>query len=144
MKHQGTKFSIAVLLLLALALSGCGRKEAPQVINNGSITPQISDLYYEVVGNVLRLDFTLNGDANGVGYQIDRTQIDPYCKCPGFWRRFFEQPTLAKQVDVASYKIIRLTTTAEFVFRIRAIDTVGSFGPWSKLIRARAADALLN
>jgi len=133
--------SIGLCFLLIIALNACGLKEAPQVIAEGSSSPQISDLRYGVVGNILRLDFTLTGDANGVGYQIDRTKIDPYCKCPGFWRRFFEQPGLAKQVNTASYKIIRLKADAtEFVFRIRAIDSSGRFGSWSNLIHARTVD----
>jgi len=126
-------------LWLLVALNACGLKESPQMIVDASLTPQISDLRYDVAGNILRLDFKLTGDVAGVGYQIDRTRVDPYCQCPGFWRRFFEQPTLAKQVNVDSYKIIRLTTDVdEFLFRIRAIDASGNFGPWSTMIRAQA------
>ena len=133
--------SVWLCLVLALLLNGCGRKEMPQVLSGTSVTPQISDLSHDVVGNVLRLEFVLKGNAQGVGYQIDRTQMDPYCNCPGFWRRFFEQPALAKQVNEKAKRIINLKTDAvEFVFRIRAIDATGSFGPWSKLIHARAVD----
>ncbi|MDQ6969869.1 MAG: hypothetical protein Q9M16_05120 [Mariprofundus sp.] len=135
------KFSL-VLLLLALTLNACGRKEAPQVIVDGSVTtPQIADLRHEVIGSVLRMDFVLKGDAQGVGYQIDRTKIDPYCQCPGFWRRFFEQRAQAKQVGAKSYKMIHMKDyTTELVFRIRAIDAAGNLGPWSKIIHAQGVD----
>ncbi|MBL4775146.1 MAG: hypothetical protein JKY87_03720 [Mariprofundus sp.] len=137
MKHHIIKLMLGLMLLLFL--NACGLKEAPQVIVDSSITPKINDLRYHVSANILRLDFKLTGDVAGVGYQIDRTRVDPYCQCPGFWRRFFEQPTLARQVNEDSYKIIRLTTgTDEFLFRIRAIDVSGNFGPWSKIIRAQA------
>jgi len=133
--------SVWLCLVLAVLLSGCGRKEVPQAIVDDSVKPQIVDLQYKVIGNVLRLDFVLKGSSEGVGYEIDRTQMDPYCQCPGFWRRFFEQPALAKQVNEDSYRIISLKTAdVEFLFRIRAVDAVGNFGPWSKLIRAQAVD----
>ena len=133
--------SVWLCLVLAVLLNGCGRKEVPQAIVDDSVKPQIVDLQYKVIGNVLRLDFVLKGSSEGVGYEIDRTQMDPYCQCPGFWRRFFEQPALAKQVNEDSYRIISLKTAdVEFLFRIRAVDAVGNFGPWSKLIRAQAVD----
>lgn len=139
--QQALKLSVGLLLCLSLLLTACGRKEVPQVINGESVAPQISDLRSEVVGNVLRMDFTLVGDTQGVGYEIDRTQEDPYCQCPGMWRRFYEQPALARQVNKAAYRIINLKTDKiEFLFRIRAVDVIGNFGPWSKMIRARAVD----
>ncbi|MBN4073321.1 hypothetical protein JYT23_00640 [Mariprofundus ferrooxydans] len=137
--HKTMKFSIAVLVLLVL--SGCGRKEAPQMISDAATIPQITDLRSEVNVSVLRMDFVLEGDARGVGYQIDRTKIDPYCQCPGLWRRYFEQRAMAKQVGAKSYKMIHMKDyTTELVFRIRAIDVFGNFGPWSKIIHARGID----
>ncbi|RLL51189.1 hypothetical protein D8Y20_10010 [Mariprofundus sp. EBB-1] len=133
--------SVWLCLILAVFLNGCGRKEVPQAIVDDAVTPQIVDLRSGVVGNVLRLDFVLKGSAEGVGYEIDRTKVDPYCQCPGFWRRFYEQPALARQVNEETYRIINLKTDAvEFLFRIRAVDVAGNFGPWSKLIRAQAVD----
>jgi len=136
-----TRRSVWLCLILAVLLNGCGRKEVPQNIVDDSVKPQIVDLQHKVIGNVLRLDFALKGNAQGVGYDIDRTQMDPYCQCPGFWRRFFEQPALAKQVNEDTYRIISLKTAeVEFLFRIRAVDVAGNFGPWSKLIHAQAID----
>jgi len=138
--HKTLKFSV-VLLFLTLVLSGCGRKEIPQVMVDASIIPQITDLRQEVNVSVLRLDFVLEGDAHGVGFQIDRTKMDPYCQCPGMWRRFFEQRAQAKQVGTKSYKMIHLNDyTTEFLFRIRAVDAFGNLGPWSKMIHARGMD----
>lgn len=139
--HKSFKHFLWLILAAALAVSGCGRKEAPQVVSDGSAKPQISDLRHSVEGNVMRLDFRLSGDPAGVGYQIDRTQIDPYCQCPGFWRRYFEQPVLAAQANTEINKMITLKSAKiEYVFRIRAIDAAGNFGPWSKMIRVRGVD----
>jgi len=138
--YKTLKFSV-VLLFLTLVLNGCGRKEIPQVMVDASIIPQITDLRQEVNVSVLRLDFVLEGDAHGVGFQIDRTKMDPYCQCPGMWRRFFEQRAQAKQVGTKSYKMIHLNDyTTEFLFRIRAVDAFGNLGPWSKVIHARGMD----
>jgi len=132
----------ALLLVAGLMLNGCGRKEAPQMIVEGA-APQILDLKYEVNGGSLKLDFKLVGVAEGVGYQIDRTEVDPYCKCPGFFRRYFEQPAFAGQVGEPLTKLINLKTTErEFVFRIRAVDAQGNLGAWSELMHARGVDLM--
>ena len=130
-----------LLLVTVLLISGCGRKEAPQIHGDAGEKPQIVGLQYEVVGNVLQLSFTLVGDANGVGYQIDRTQMDPYCQCLGRWRRYYERPPFAEQVGKSLTKPINLKTDkVEFIYRIRAVDTFGNLGSWSKAIHARAVD----
>jgi hypothetical protein len=131
---------IWILLVAVLAMSGCGRKEAPRIVSDGQ-PPQLVDLRHELQGMVMKLDFTLAGSAEGVGYQIDRAAIDPYCKCPGFWRRYFEQLAFPKNVGVPITKLLQLrSTTAEYVFRIRAFDAAGRLGPWSKHIRALGVD----
>jgi len=142
MTRQTWMMRVGLVLVLALTLNACGRKEVPLVMTGEAIAiPQIDDLQTKVIGNVLRMDFVLKGDAQGVGYEIDRTQLDPYCHCPGMWRRFFEQPALKRQANQAAYRIINLKTDKiEFLFRIRAVDVSGNFGPWSKMIHARAID----
>ncbi|MDX8407691.1 MAG: hypothetical protein R8L58_04825 [Mariprofundaceae bacterium] len=133
---------VAVLLILGLLASGCGRKEAPQLIAEGA-APRLVDLKYEVNGGSLKLDFILSGSPAGVGYQIDRTEMDPYCGCPGFFRRYFEQPAFAGQVGKPLTKLINLKTTRkEFVFRIRAVDAEGNLGQWSEAIHARGVDLM--
>jgi len=128
-------------LMLAMILTGCGHKEAPHPVSDSLVKPQLLGLQYEQAGNVLKLSFELRGDPKGVGYQIDRTQIDPYCQCPGFWRRYHEQQPLADLVNRTTKKIVNLKTSkVEFVYRLRAIDVNGNFGPWSKLIRAHGVD----
>ncbi|MFQ5518477.1 MAG: hypothetical protein ACE5E3_00605 [Mariprofundus sp.] len=135
------RYLIVALLMGFIVLSGCGRKEAPQPVTEHAITPQLTDLRHEAAGNVLQLHFKIHGDAAGVGYQVDRTEIDPYCQCPGFWRRYIEQPAIASQVDTEMVKFIKLKTTkVEYAFRVRAFDTAGNLGPWSKMIRARGVD----
>ena len=131
-----------VLLMLGLLVSGCGRKEAPQLVAEGA-APRLVDLKYEVNGGSLKLDFKLSGSPEGVGYQIDRTEMDPYCGCPGFFRRYFEQPAFAGQVGKPVIKLINLKTSKkEFVFRIRAVDAEGNLGRWSEAIHARGVDLM--
>jgi len=134
--------SIFIASLIALlVLSGCGRKEAPQPISSSSEKPQLSNLKDRVVGNVLELTFTLTGNKNGVGYHVDRTEIDPYCQCPGFWRRFYDRQPLAVQVGVASKRLLKLKNThTEYLFRIRPYDIDGNLGPWSRAIHAKGVD----
>jgi hypothetical protein len=134
------RHGIWILLMAVLVLGGCGRKEAPEIIHDGQ-PPQLVGLQYELNGMVLKLDFKLAGSPEGVGYQVDRAVIDPYCKCPGLWRRYLEELAFPKNVDVPITKILRLrSTTTEYVFRIRAVDTAGQFGPWSKHIRTLGVD----
>jgi len=128
-------------LLTAVVLGGCGKKEMPQPIVAGSEKPQLVNLSYEQAGNVLKLNFSLRGNPAGLGYQIDRTEIDPYCQCPGFWRRYYDQQPLADLVNRNIKKIINLRTARiEYVYRLRAIDLDGNLGSWSKSIRARGVD----
>ena len=131
---------IWILLAATLILSGCGRKEAPQIAHH-SQPPEVVDLRHEVSGMVLKLDFVLAGNPEGVGYQIDRAAIDPYCKCPDFWRRYLEFPISPKNVGVPITKLLKLrSTTTEYAFRIRAFDVAGQLGPWSKHMRALGVD----
>lgn len=133
---------LSLILAVCLLLAGCGRKEAPQVVVEGA-TPQLMNLKYEATGGALKFDFVLAGSAEGVGYQIDRAEMDPYCNCPGFFRRYFEQPPFPYQVGESITKLVHLKTTEkEFVFRIRAIDALGNLGAWSEQIHARGVDLL--
>ncbi|MDQ6991907.1 MAG: hypothetical protein Q9M31_00390 [Mariprofundus sp.] len=137
--HKWRLFTL-LLLTVGISLSACGRKEAPQ-ISTGDEKPQINNLRDQVVGNVLELKFTLTGMAKGVGFHVDRTQIDPYCHCPGFWRRFYDRPALPVQVGVESKRLIKLKNdTVEYLFRIRAYDIDGNLGPWSHAIHAKGVD----
>jgi len=127
-------------LLMAIALSGCGRKEMPQPLADSAAKPHIENLKYETVGTVMRLDFVLRGNPAGVGYQIDRTLIDPYCDCPGFWRRYVDQAPMPRLVNSKTKKMLQLSSSVEYLFRIRAIDVDGNLGPWSKMMRGRGVD----
>ncbi|OIO72625.1 MAG: hypothetical protein AUJ57_05635 [Zetaproteobacteria bacterium CG1_02_53_45] len=134
-------YAFILLMAAVVLLSGCGRKEAPQPAGDAASKPLLSDLKHQVVGNVLELSFTLKGSPDGVGYQIDRTEMDPYCQCPGFWRRYDQREPQAKLVDINTTRLINLKTDKkEFLFRIRAFDAIGNLGPWSKAIVARGVD----
>jgi hypothetical protein len=131
---------IWILLATLLVLGGCGRKEAPQIVHD-SQPPQLVDLQHELNGMVMKLDFELAGSPEGVGYQVDRAEIDPYCKCPGLWRRYLEQLPIPKNIGVPITKVLKLRSAkVEFAFRIRAVDAAGQLGPWSKLMRVTGVD----
>jgi predicted small lipoprotein YifL len=127
----------AVVTLLALA--GCGRKEPP-VPMAVSAPPAIVSIKHSVHVNTLELDLVLTGGGEGgVGYQIDRAPIDPYCNCPGFWRRYREVPAQRALVGANTKVLIDLRGgTIAYAYRIRAVDAIGRLGPWSKIIQARS------
>jgi hypothetical protein len=131
---------IWILLATVLLLGGCGRKEAPQIVHD-SQPPQLVDLRHELRGMVIKLDFELAGSPEGVGYQIDRAEIDPYCKCPGLWRRYLEHLPIPQNIGVPITKVLKLRTQkVEFAFRIRAVDAAGQLGSWSKHMRVAGVD----
>lgn len=128
--------------MLAMLVAGCGRKEPPQVVVEGA-PPQLVELTSEVNGPALVLNFRLLGNKRGLGYQIDRAEMDPYCKCPTMWRRYFDQPALPQQVNEPIKKLINLGSyNREFLFRIRAVDVDGDLGEWSEPIHAQAVDLM--
>jgi len=140
MKHLFLRRRTWVLLLLVMAATGCGRKEAPQPDSGRAAKPQIVNLQHEVKGNIVRLSFGLKGNPAGVGYQIDRTIIDPYCQCPGFWRRYTSHAATPHMANSNAEKILNLGTKTEYVFRIRAVDVDGNLGAWSKMMRVHGVD----
>ena len=131
-----------LFLLMAIALFGCGRKEMPQPLSDSAAKPHIENLTYELIGTVMRLDFVLRGNPAGVGYQIDRTMIDPHCECPGFWRRYVDKAAMPRLVNSKTKKMLQLSSSVGYVFRMRAVDVDGNLGPWSKMIRANGVDLL--
>lgn len=126
-----------LLSATAMLIAGCGLKQPPQPVAESG-PPQIVSLQQSISGNVLKLEITLAGGSRGVGYQIDRSEEDPYCKCPSFWQRFYEEPPVAKNSGATLEKLLHLSLDKPYLFRIRAIDGVGRLGPWSKPIRAIA------
>ncbi|MDX8392889.1 MAG: hypothetical protein R8K53_10060 [Mariprofundaceae bacterium] len=126
-------------VITLIALGGCGRKEIPQP--DSSEPPRLVNLQYEKAVSVLQLKFSILGGVGAVGYQIDRAEIDPVCDCPTIWRRHFEQlpiPRLKGEKLIRNLKL--LTHKREFLFRIRAVDSMNNLAPWSVPMRARADD----
>lgn len=131
--------SFLIFSLAAILLFGCGRKEAPQPLANDA-PPTIKAISHELAGNSLKINLQLSGGSQGIGYQIDRAEIDPYCNCPGFWRRFLEETPSAENFDkpVMSELIPLKTPNVEYAFRVRAFDALGRLGEWSQVIRVKA------
>jgi len=141
MKSNQIMRTLSVLFLTVLLLTGCGRKEAPQIVSDGSEKPEIVNLIYKFDIGLVQMNFSLKGNPSGVGYQIDRTELDPYCKCPGFWRRYQEHPPHPKLLEKPIDNLISVRTEGQtFLYRIRAYDNEGNFGPWSKIMRAKYVD----
>jgi hypothetical protein len=139
MRHLFIIFAIAVL-----AISGCGRKEPPQPVVNDAV-PTLTKVTHVVSGNILKITVEISGGSHAIGFQIDRTEIDPYCNCPGFWRRYHEETPLAENFGKPLSQVITLKDLSkEYAFRVRAIDALGRFSDWSKTIRARAEAELFQ
>lgn len=126
-----------LLCCLILLATACGRKAPPQIQSDAP--PRIAELQHEIAGNSLKLTLRLVGGEAGVGYQIDRAELDPYCKCPSMWRRYFELPPHPKYAGKPLVRILNLRSGKQtYFFRVRAVDGLGRLGPWSRPIRARA------
>ncbi len=131
-----TMFRYALALTLgALILSACGRKEAPQP-EAVKTMPVIAQLNVDHTEEVVRLRLRLEGGRGAIGYQLDRAELDPYCKCPDMWRRYYELPPSPNNRDKELVKVIR-TEAADrrYLYRLRAVDSEGHLGHWSKVIQ---------
>jgi hypothetical protein len=130
---------VLLFVVAAFVLAGCGRKEPPQPVADNA-PPAIVSIKHFMTENLLHLDIKMSGGSGGIGYQIDRAEMDPYCKCPGIWRRHYEELPNPKNFDRPSIpKLLNLKSgDIEYIFRVRAVDALGRFSEWSKPIRARA------
>lgn len=135
---------LLILAVLALSLNACGRKEPPQPMVNDT-PPVLTKVSHVVSGNIVKIEVESRGGSNGIGFQIDRTEIDPYCNCPGFWRRYHEERPFAGNFGKPLSQVITLKDLSkEYLFRVRAIDSLGRFSDWSKVIRVHAEAELFN
>jgi len=126
--------SLLLIAGLSLLLTACGRKEMPQVAASDG-PPEIAQLTVESTFKVVRMNLRLKGGHNGIGYQIDRAELDPYCKCPDRWQRYFEQSPTPLNADKEIVKVFRTELgDHQFLYRLRAIDGEGRLGAWSKVI----------
>lgn len=132
--------TILILAMLALVLGGCGRKEPPQAIADAP-APKFAMFKHSVESNALYLTMKITGGSYGVGYQVDRSEIDPSCKCPSFWRRFYEEVPSKKHFNKEISKLIGLKQNREYAFRVRAIDALGRFSEWTRPFLAKAEKA---
>jgi len=128
---------LLIITVTLLVLTGCGRKEPPQPVMSDAM-PTLTQVNHVVSGNVVNIEVEISGGSHGIGFQIDRAEIDPYCNCPGFWRRYQEQTPRAENFGKPLSQVINLKDpNKEFAFRVRAIDALGRFSDWSKIIRVR-------
>lgn len=123
----------------AFLLAACGMKAPPEVVEDLG-PPEIVEFKYAMEGNGLRMTFRLQGGAGGIGYQIDRSDIDPQCDCPSFWRRYYEQPPLPGQAGKRQQRTIAVAFSRPLAFRIRAVDGLGRLSDWSAAIRVLAEE----
>ena len=122
-----------LLVLGVLLMTGCGRKEPPQVIVNADV-PDIASIKESDAFPRTTLEIQLAGGAGGVGYQMDRAEMDPYCKCPSVWRRYYEEPPQERNHTRVLQKMLRLQVGGnDFAYRLRAIDAAGRLGTWQRL-----------
>lgn len=143
MKSNRLSHTLTMLLFAALLLGGCGRKEAPQISSDTQAKPEIINMVYNMEIGLAQINFSLQGNPAGVGYQIDQTEEDPYCKCPGFWRRYENVLPHPKLMEKPINKLISVKVKDRvFLYRIRAYDVDGNIGPWSKTMRAKYHDPL--
>ncbi len=123
--------ALLICMIAGMALAGCGLKQPPQAVADQP--PQLIRLEHALHINSLEINVVLAGQARGVGYQIDRAELDPYCKCPGFWRRYFERTPVPKQTGRVLTKLINVGQGEKaYYFRVRAIDSLGRFSAWGK------------
>jgi len=122
-----------LLCLTILVVAGCGRKEPAQAIVE-SDPPSIASIKVLDADPSKQLQIQLAGGAGGVGYQMDRAEMDPYCKCPSTWLRYYEEYPLPRNNTKELHKMIRLEVGGhDYVYRLRAIDAAGRLGAWKKL-----------
>lgn len=124
---------LLLLSLTILLVSGCGRKEPPQAIVEAG-PPDIASIKVVDADPSKQLQIQLAGGAGGVGYQMDRAEMDPYCKCPSTWLRYYEEYPLPRNNTKELHKMIRLEVGGhDYVYRLRAIDAAGRLGSWHTL-----------
>ena len=133
--------NVLLITLATLLIVGCGRKEPPQAwMDKGE--PRI--LSIEVINAVpsKKLNIELGGGEGGVGYQLERAEIDPICKCPSTWGRYYEEPPTRRNEGKTLQKMIRLDLAShQYVYRLRAIDALGRLSDWSQTIQLKAKKA---
>ncbi|MDQ6953087.1 MAG: hypothetical protein Q9M15_06145 [Mariprofundaceae bacterium] len=127
---------LCLILLAAWLITGCGRKEPPQAwIDKGE--PRIAKLELIEAGPSKKLQLQLADGEGGVGYQIERSEIDPYCQCPSTWKPFTEIPPARSNEGKTLERMLRFEISGHyFLYRVRAMDALGRLGQWSETFKA--------
>ncbi len=128
-----------LLVLMAVwALVACGRKEPPQAwIDKGE--PYMENLELISAGPSKKMMVTLAGGEGGVGYQLERAEMDPYCQCPTAWSPYHEEVPQRKNQGKALERILRFEISGHYyLYRVRAMDALGRLGAWSQTLKQEA------
>ncbi|MDQ6994954.1 MAG: hypothetical protein Q9M18_05105 [Mariprofundaceae bacterium] len=127
---------LCFIVLAAWLMTGCGRKEPPQAwVDKGE--PRIAHLKLINAGPSKKLKLQLADGEGGVGYQLERSEIDPYCQCPSTWHPFTEVPPSRSYEGKTLERVLRFEIGGHyFLYRVRAIDALGRLGQWSETFQA--------
>jgi len=128
--------NVCLILLAMYMVVGCGRKEPPQAwIDKGQ--PRIDALKVTNAISSKRVTLTLAGGEGGLGYQVERSELDPYCQCPSTWTPFAELPPARRNEGTPLDRMLVFEIGGHYyAYRIRAIDALGRLGKWSKTLQA--------
>jgi len=127
---------LCLIVLAAWLMTGCGRKEPPQAwIDKGE--PRIASITVVKAGTSKKLQIELADGEGGVGYQLERSEIDPYCQCPSTWHAFTEIPPSRSNEGKILERVLRFEISGHyFLYRVRAVDALGRLGKWSETFKA--------
>ena len=127
-----------LILLLFLLPAGCGLK-TDLVLYDDAPKPKIAALSATVNHAALHLKLDITGGSGAVFYQVDRAEIEPDCQCINHWMRYYESSPSMQRVGLQRNINIRRKGVA-YAFRVRAKDSLGRTGPWSKVIKVQVSN----
>lgn len=113
-----------------LGLASCGLKTDLVLVDDAASLPEIANLVITQDNNLLLMKFDIDGGSGAVAYHIDRAELDPTCKCPAKWLRFYESSPGVQRENLQ--RKLKLREDKAWVFRIRSADALGRKSVWSK------------
>jgi len=127
-----------VLILLGLFfLAGCGLKTNLVVYDDSAPLPEIAQLSSQMTPKALTIQLDIRGGSGLVFYEVDRTEIEPNCKCIGHWLRYYVSSPSAQRQGLQRHMKLRQGTI--YAYRVRVGDALGRKSVWSKAIKSKQA-----